>query len=263
MNERSLIYTFIVVGIALTSSEIFKAEILTWYEISSYQVYPNQRNLLSVQNTGYVQANNVVIQISSDEPIKNFSDICAEGQISRINDTTLVAEFLIMTPYIPCEFELTVTKPTSLTYTITSKDRLGPWIKGGSTLLIYLPVVILLAIVAFELLFIVRSVRDIVISNLYITGMRLSRSKTITSENYKKTIDFVKDEYGIRIDFVDAKVLETVYCGKKTINNLKKQSGLSRMHTKYRVNKMRRYELLMSTEMKVDEELNSHFQAEK
>ena len=259
MIERSLIYAVVVVGIAFAGSDIFKAEILTGYEISPGLAHPDQQNLVSVKNTGPVQANTVVFQISASATIVDFLDVCAEGNMTRLNATTLVAEFPIMTPYVQCRFGLIVSEPTSLNYTITSDGRLGPWSDGPSVLLFYAFVAMPVAIVLLELAFLYYSIRDMLVSGLYRIIMKVTRSKFTPIENSNKTIEFVKCTYGIKIDSVDATVLESVYCGKKTMLSLKKENNLSRLHTEYRINKMRRYELLMRDEMTVEGEIGKHF----
>ena len=259
MIERSLIYTVVVVGIAFAGSDIFKAEILTGYEISPRLAHPDQQNLVSVKNTGPVQANTVVFQISANATIVKFSDVCAEGHMTRLNATTLVAEFPIMTPYVQCRFGLVVYEPTSLNYTITSDGRLGSWSGGPSTLLLYAIAAMPVAIVLLELAFFYYSIRDILVSGLYRVTMKIIRSNFTPSENSNKTIEFVKCTYGIKIDKVDATILERIYCRKKTTPSLMKNTTLSRLHIKYRINKMCRCELLTKDRKEVEEELDKHF----
>ena len=98
-----------------------------------------------------------------------------------------------------------------LNYTITSDGRLGPWSGGPSTLLFYAIAVIPVAIVLLELAFFYYSIRDILVSGLYRITMRIIRSKFTPSENSNKTIEFVKGTYGIKIDKVDATILEGIY----------------------------------------------------
>ena len=257
MNTRVVLYPSLLVILALVGSDTFKAELLTNYEISPMQAHPGQHNLISVQNTGIVQADNVVVLITADSIIDDFSDVCAEGQIDMQDNWTLVAEFTRMSPYMQCGFVLEVSKPTSLNFTISADGRLGPW---GSPLpwLLIMPG-IALSLVAVEIVIVYTFVKKMLRHIWYDRKARFYKEKLEKAKSSKHMIHFVKETYGIKIGVVNAAVLELICCGNKEIHCLEKKSGLSRSQIMYRIEELRKHELLMEDMVEVKGTLAKNF----
>lgn len=74
-----------------------------------------------------------------------------------------------------------------------------------------------------------------------------------------KTIKYVQKEYGLTIGKIDVKILELIHARKTTMAQLEKHSGLSMKQVKYRVKKMRRYELVSKERLDLHETLSRFF----
>ena len=73
-------------------------------------------------------------------------------------------------------------------------------------------------------------------------------------------IHFVKETYGIKIGVVNAAVLELICCGNKEIHCLEKKSGLPRSQITYRIEELRKHELLMEDMIEVKGTLAKNFE---
>ena len=257
MNVRAVLYPIGLIVLAFAGSDIFKAEILTEFEISPDQAYPNKYNLINVTNIGYVQADNVLVLITVDKNITNVSDICAEGKIVEWDNKTLIAEFSRMSPHMPCGFELTVSGKTSLNYIITADDRLSPWNGSSYVLFVYSLIGILVLIFVVEIILLWFGLKEQIYSIAYWFDSFFHKSK-IESEGLTDTIGFVKRKYDIRIDETDAAILEQVYYGNKMFQ-LKEKTDLSKWQINSRINRMRKCELLAENAMDVEKILMIYF----
>ena len=214
MNTNALLAVLLMAVTILAGSDTLKAETLTGFEIESDQAFPGQENTLRIMNTGWVQANNAVVLISANNTIAGFTDLCAEGQASRLDGSTLVAEFPRMSPHMPCGFGLDVREPVLVDITISSDGRIVPWIENSSWHGSAAIVAILTSALAVEIVALFRLFRsEFWISPWYEIGFRL-RKKSFVGEEKKdatRTINFVRYEYGHKIDAVDARVLKLIH----------------------------------------------------
>lgn len=271
MRARTILYPLGLMLLAFAGSDIFKAEILTVFEISPEREYPSKNNTITVKNTGYLQADNVIILLAADKNMTNHSDMCAEGEIKDFDSKTLTAEFTRMSPHMPCKFELKFSEPASLNYTITADGRLlpwnsqWPWSNIGPLVFLVLVIAIPVLIVVIEVCFLYAVLKSKIIFSFYWFDIHKSEIKRYLWPllckkldenkkpdemmekllmNVKEVILYVKYEYGITIDEVDATILQLICVGKTTIQQLKNKMNLSHWHIKSRLNTLRKYELL-------------------
>lgn len=262
----------------LAGSGTLAAHLLTDFYISSEVTEPG-KNILTVENTGSVQANNAILQIEANGTIYNYVDKCAEGQIQElIDDKILVVKFSRMSPGIECNIDIVGSKPVILTSQLNFDDRLWPWpqqVPSSPQLL----VIILVALLVFLIVFPIACA--LVITHLILNGIEplrnlevkirhvevkihnttfvLNKNKFEKSIIGEKTINFVQKEYDQKINEIDAKILELIYLKKNTMAQLQVYSGLYLGHVKFRVKKMRRYELVTEERIDLHEELHDHF----
>lgn len=258
INTRAVIYALLVAVMALTGSDMLKAELFTNFEVSPKQIYQNQQSMISINNTGIVQADNAIVLITANSTIINFSDVCAEGQMSRLDDRTFIAEFSRMSPYMPCKFGFVASEPTSLNFKISSNGRITPW-DGSLSILVPLGIIaVLLGIIILELVGLYIITKEALYDFWYSIKLWWHRKRFKKSLHTDKTICFVDKEYGVKITVPDATILEWIYYGKNTIGQLKKQSGLSKSQITYRCKKLHVHDLL-DGEMKIDKTLSKYF----
>lgn len=253
----------------LTSSGTVKAEFFTNFEISSTKT-GLERETVSIRNTGWLQADNVVAQIIANGTISGYADKCAEGEIHElIDNSTLVVKLTRMSPAVKCNIELMLPEPVDLTMMISSDGRLTPWESGkpwpslsGFTILwIALPIVLYIIVLLVANALLKTEMLNHIEFWLHETLRTLLRkTKFKETINAKKTSRFVKDEYDLKINNIDATILELIYLRKTTIWQLRNHSKLSLQQVKYRVQKMRNYELVSKDTMKLNETLEGYFQ---
>ena len=259
MNERPLLYFFGFALLAFLGSDIIRAEIFTGFEVFPRQALPDSENLISIENSGPLQADNVVVIIAANSTVSNFLDVCAEGEMDWLDDETLVAEFSRMTPNTRCEFGLEVSEPALLNVTITADGRLGPWSGEPSILYFYGIMAAILVIPAVEVLWLYFLTRGAIRKYWYKGGVWLTGDKFEKSMHAEKTIKFVKDWYYVRIGDTDATILEKIYCKNKTIRQLRNVTKLSKRQINYRIRMLQKKELLLDGTMDLEEALISHF----
>ncbi len=177
MNNRVAWHPVLLLDMAFVGSGTFKAELLTNFEVSPDEVKPDKLNTISINNTGFVQADNAVMSIvAGNSTITKFSDACAEGQISRMDNKTLVAEFPRMSPKMPREFELYVSNPSGLDIAISSDGRLESWDGSQSILLWPLALGMLLLVLAIELAALAALLKNLLRSNWRNAELHFSRT---------------------------------------------------------------------------------------
>ena len=278
MKARAVLYLLGLTLLAFTGSDIFKAEILTGFEISPEQAYPSRNNTITMKNTGHLQADNVIILLAANKNITDFSNMCAESQIDYFDNSTLIVKLSRMSPYMPCKVELEASGPASLNYTITADGRLGPWNSLSPLVFLILVGAIPVLIVVVEVCLLHAVLKNKLSRVLYWLDMQFRKNdwckqhllgikadenkkldKNIVSMKAEETISFVKSEYGIKLDAVDATILKLIHAKKATVRQLKNTMGFSRWHIMSRLNELREYELLSEDRKKVDNALEDYF----
>ena len=160
-----------------------------------------------------------------------------------------------------CSFELDILKPISLNTTISSDGRINPWdetlswVEESKVLITLLLVLLLEMAVLYYLLK----------TSLWHTAwhsLTFLPYRNIFKEapNTQNTINFIRKEYAIRINKIDATILELLYCGKKTMGQLRSYSKLPRMQITYRIRKLRQHELIRQDTLTIDMALHNHFE---
>lgn len=250
----------LIIGL-LASSDIIAATFFTEFDIYPTTVQPGQDVIVTVTNTGLLQANNAIIQIIANGTISNYTDMCVEGDIQPIiNSYTLAVEFSRMSPYVECDIELVVPEPVNLRIEVSSDGSIAPLATWSLELAVFMLIALLISwVVASAILakFAARLISKTEIYNkIELWWFKKAFKK---AENAKEIIEYVRKEYGWKITKADAKVLELIYLRKTTTAQLQKHSGIPWDQVKYRVEKMRRLELVMKEETKLDETLNEYF----
>ena len=266
MNARTTgILTSLAVSLitALVGSDIIAAEIFTDYYISPKKVQPEQYTLVTVQNIGWLQANDAVVQIISNGTISNYENVCAEGKVwPIINNNTLIVEFSRMSPTIKCNIGLVAPEYVQLDMVVSSDGRITPWTTSS-----YIPWLswITLITMTTSLLVIPYILTVLIFRKLYKTelynrfklwGYRDSFKKAKNSIEIRQ---YVQKEYQSKITDADATVLKLIYLQKTTMGQLRKHTGLPLDRVQYSVEKMRRYELISKEKMEIHGALDNFF----
>lgn len=280
MNVIWLLAGILVPTIIALTSPTLMAELFTTYDYHPKALPPGQHAIVVV-NTGWVQADNVNLRIIADSAIVDSEGICVEGGVRQvINNNTLVMEFSRMLPQEECEIELTVNDPTNLRMEVNSDGRLGLWSSEMSRM----PLSLQLVATVLLILLILASISPFIIApmitrilyrfewfnNLEVklshkackirnTTFVLHRNKFKKPEDAERIIKFVHEEYGWRINELDAKILKLIHQQKTTMAQLDKHFGFSMEHVTYRIKKMRRYELVSEEKMELHETLDNFF----
>ena len=253
--------------ITILASSTFAAQFFTDFDIDSEKLA--DRGIVNVKNIGLVQANNAVLQIISTGPINDYVDRCAEGEVEGlINNETLVVKFFRISPATDCRIELVVSEPVSFRMTVNSDGRLTQWKSWDQRPTVYHLVAALIGLIIAELLVfasIIRVSQNNEVLNCAEFWLRNKWRGALMKDRFKKTpntentIKFVWKEYELKINSIDATILELIYLQKTTMAQLKKYSRLSLRQVKYRVWSMRRIELISKDKMELDKELYNYF----
>lgn len=273
MNAKTV--QILTASIALTitilaGSGTVKAEFFTNYDISPSEIEP-KREIISIKNIGWLQADNAVVQITANGTMSSYVDKCVEGEIHElIDNSTLVVKFSRMSPAVECNLELIVSEPVDLVMEVSSDGRMASW-ESGRKLWLTLPGFAILSIAVTIVAYIVfLLIMDMILKEEifnYMTFWLREASRTLQHKtkfketlNARKTIQFVKDEYDLKINNLDATVLELIYLQKATMWQLRNHSKLSLQQVKYRIWKMRKYELMSKEEMNLQKSLDDYFE---
>ena len=266
MNTNALLVVLVAAVTILAGSDTLKAEVLTGFEIEPDQVPPGE-NTLEIMNTGWVQANNAVVLISANDTIKGFTDLCVEGKVSRLDDSTLVAEFSRMSPYMPCGFGLDVREPVLVDIMISSDGRILPWIKNSpfNGIVIAIAGVFIFALIGNIVIYYIIMKDEFWISAWSRIDFQIHKGSFVGEEkkDAARTIDFVSNEYGSNIDDKDVRVLKLLHSGKTAKGQLKNHSGLTNWQINYRLEKLRRLELVLPDKMELSKAIQDHFEDDR
>ena len=242
MNTSIIVTLAAVAATILAGSDILRAELFTDYEVGPLIVQPGHETMLHVKNIGSLQADNAVVLIAANGTISGFTDVCAEGQASRLDDRTLVVKFPRMSPQMGCGFGLTASEPVHLNATISSDGRVTLWDGSPST---SIAAVIIFLVLAAEVGFSIFFHKKLFGSERWnMLLFKLQKKKFTKSKMANKICTFVMTEYALKINEIDGTVLELIYCRKTTMGQLKSHSGLTIHQIKYRIKKLRSYELI-------------------
>lgn len=268
INTQAWAILSVLLSVTTLASSALSAELFTDYDIEPREIEPGQKTV-SVKNTGFVQANDVILQIGVNGVIDNYVEKCVEGDVQQLLDNSiLVMEFSRMSPRTECQIELTVSKPVSLHMVVGSDGRLTEWRSWERWSGWYDAIIVWLVVLAAEAFFIVLV--------LYLSPRserfnyrrfeqhekRLARSSKDRFDVASKADEikkFVLREYGLSINEIDATILELIYFQKTTMAQLQKNSRLSLQQVKYRVWKLRRYELVFKEKLELHAVLNNFF----
>lgn len=268
MNAQAAIGLTALAITILAGSDTLKAEYFTNFEISPVEVLPGSHTV-TVKNVGWAQADNAVLQIIADGTIVNYVDKCVEGNVQQlIDNNTLVVEFSRMSPKIECDIELTISESGTLEMMISSDGRLEPWASTASWptvtgfLVLWIVVIMILSLVVWWATG--RLSENELFNNIEFWWYQFLRrlfhlSKFRITDNVEKTVEFVRSEYGLIINKIDATILELIYQQKTTMLQLRNHSKLSLQQVQYRVRKLRRDELIRQEKMELDKTLNDYF----
>ena len=266
MNARTTgILTSLAVSLitALVGSDIIAAEIFTDYYISPQKVQPEQYTPVTVQNIGWLQANDAVVQIISNGTISNYENVCAEGKVwPSINNNTLIVEFSRMSPKIKCHIGLVAPEYVQLDMVVSSDGRITPW-----TMSSYIPWLSWITLITMmtSWLVIPYILTVLIFRKLYKTELynRFKlweyRNSFKKAENSIEIRQYVQKEYQSKITDADATVLKLIYLQKTTMGQLRKHTGLPLDRVRYIVEKMRRYELISKEKMEIHDTLDNFF----
>ena len=259
-TQALLALVVLIIGL-LVGSDTIAATFFTKFDIYPTTMQPEQNTIVTVMNTGLLQANNVIVQIIANGTISDYTDMCIEGDIqSIINNYTLAVEFSRMSPHVECNIELTVPEPVSLQIEVSSDGRIAPltaWSPGFAVLMF---IVLLMFMVVASVIFSIFTARFIGNTEIYNRIVLWWFKKAFKkAENAKEIIEYVRKEYGWKITEADAKILELIHSRKTTIAQLQKHSGIPLDQVKYCVEKMRRLELVLKEETKLDRTLDNFF----
>ena len=290
--------TLAVAGISiLVSSGILTAQFLTGYDIS-HEALPPGQHTITVKQTGLSSANNAIMQIITNDTISNYAYKCIEGEVQQLVDNgTLVVEFSRMSPGRECNIELEVPAPVNLEMDVNSDGRITRWTTETTwqsqlldmllqwleswpswalvilllSLFVSLSAVLLASQFILPMLIIYMLQRTEGFNNRMVKFSHTEHKlfswiiKLLPKNNFKKSNNaekikkFVSKEYGLKINEIDATILELVYLQKTTIVQLEIYSGLALEHVKYRIRKMRRIKLVSKEKMELHETLDDFF----
>ena len=215
--------------------------------------------IISMSNVGQFQADNVIFTLHLNNTVDGFLDMCPEGNMYRLHDKILVAEFQRMSPQMICLFELIVSGPVQLDVALAASDHRSIWISGlpfpPST---FLAMFLLLTVEIILLALIILSFMPKIFQHIDFLRVPTNIHQL---ELEPKICKFVLYEYGVKIRNVDAYILKLIYLEKTTMNQLKAYSKLSKWHINYRIWKMRELELISKEKLVLDTTLNKHFES--
>lgn len=206
----------------------------------------------------------MIVLLTTDDAIAGFSGECVEGKISIFDKETLTVKFSRMSPEISCKFDLKVDRPTSLNYQIIADDRLSPKIPLWPLLVVIISTVIPVLVILADAYLVYVVFRKKIYNSLYWLDMhkhnvRKHWERFKLSGNDEEIKEFVKIEYEISINSVDATILEYVHAKKTTLAQLTSNTHISRWHIKFRMAILLKWELLSSDKKNVHESLADHF----
>ena len=267
-----LIALTVLAATILAGSDTVKAEFFNSFDITPKKIGQEQE-IVSVKNTGWLQADNVIVQIIANSTISSYVDKCVEGEIHElIDNNTLVVKFSRMSPTVECNLELVASTPADLEMVISSDGRMMPWESEkpwptvSSVIILFVAFMIVLYICLLFVMNALSKTEQLVYIEFWLREIsRTLQHKTKFNEakNAKKTVRFVRREYDLKINKLDATVLELIYLQKRTVWQLRNHSKLSLQQVKYRVWKMRHYELMSKEVMELDKTLEDYFKEER
>ena len=242
-------------------SDVFQAEFLTYFEVEPNNMQPEQDNVIRIKNDGFIQANNAVVVLVINSTVTNYADRCAEGHVSRLDSSTIIAKFERMSPGMECQVYVGVKEVADLDVSISADGRMTTWVENSFSPAGWLA--LLLAGLFLEMVIVYFIVKTLPLAKAwYWIDFKLHGGKFNPSKNADKVAKVVKGKYSVKLNKVDASILGWVYDGDKTLRRLMKESSLSLSQIKYRVDNLRYYELIVTDKIEIEETLQCFLKEE-
>ncbi len=242
IDVKTLSVIIIPIATLLITSSWFSAEIMTSFDVDvTYQDKSDKLDTITLQNTGLIQAKDVVAHIQFDSDVIISDTYCVEGDVSYIKDK-LSIDLARMSTNIPCMIEFPETGNHTITdIVITSDNRsavypmLKEYINHMTTVFLYYVGVLLLEILLI----------------LYILRVTYDQFLQIRSWNYnkikcrEKIKTNIKETHGIKINYYDVSILCSIVHGNETISQISVDTKISKTYIRRRISFLQKNDILL------------------
>lgn len=260
----------VLISITTIIGSALSAELLTNFDIEHRVIEPGQ-NIVTVENTGLIQANDVILQIGANGTIDGYVDECVEGDIEELlGNSKIVMKFSRMSPGSECNIGLTVSERVYLNMVVSSDGRLTEWRSWEKWSNLNNVRIIWSTVFVSEIIFIVVvAFRHLLPRSEWLNYWEFKQREKRLANKSEDGFDvaskadeikkFVQKEYGLDVNEIDATILELIYFQKTTMPQLQRHSKLSLQQVKYRVRKLRRHELISKEKIELHAALGDFF----
>lgn len=252
MELKTAIMIIIPIVTVLISSNTFASELFTSFEIDTMPKDDSHTTIITIKNTGWLQAKNVVMHMTFDSPVVIQNTDCLEGSITHAEDSKIDLSFLRMSPNIECRLDMGKTNSTDFKAWIIADDRSAVYYPDSYIILDYL--------LRLATLFGVMIVLPIILISygtylLILQDLRSHKHKPI--DCWKKIQQLVKETHGTRINKYDVSILCAIIShDKHTISEIKTHAKISKTYVKKRVQHMIKNDIILSDKFQVAESLH-------
>ena len=259
MGERLFNLTLVIAAQAVSVMALMAPVGGELYSSFAFDVESREGgNVLIVTNNGRFQVTGVVLSgiVPSAQQYEGAAG-CAEGHQVVVENGTVYSQFDRMTPGMPCYLAIMGDANDDLSgIAITADGFTGTWtIERAETWPKIVAVFtsgwgfMVIGIVGAQifLLYLMYNMAtgliDVIMQSYWSTREKKMRRPCATS----KMIRYVQEEYGVSISVGEGAILVLLVCGKDTLGQLEKYTGMRRTHIRHLIKKLRHRRLLDPT----------------
>lgn len=209
-------------------------------------------DVLVVTNNGWFQVTGMLLSgtVPGAKPVGG----CAEGRVAVAENGSIRSEFDRMTPGMPCHLAVVGGAPVDLSgIVITADGFTDVWTADRAELQSKATALILswwgamlIAMIAAQIL-LLYAIYDALTKIVGgIVGKYWQRTEKRVSEPHAtgRLVRYVREEYGVGITRDEGSVLVLLVCGKDTLGQLERYTGMRRTHIRHLIKGLRRRRLV-------------------
>lgn len=209
-------------------------------------------DVLVITNNGWFQASGLLLSgtVPSARPIGDGgSAVCAEGRVVVADNGVVRAEFDRMTPGIRCQLAAVDADAVDLSGIVITADRFtGAWTVNHAELPSKIAALVaswwglvLVVMIASQILLLYAIYNAFTSAVGLLVGMYWKRAEKREREPRatNNIVKYIRKEYGVVLSCDEGVVMVLVICGKDTLEQIGRYTGMRRNHIRHLIKRLR------------------------
>ncbi len=240
MDIKFIIQIAIPIVIAIYATGFFTEILIDFDAVKKYPENSNKISSITLENTGFLQAKEVIAHIPFDSEITISDTNCLEGNISHNQDIVSIS-FERMSIDVFCTIDFPKSSNYNTTGIIITSDNHSPAYPESDYKINNLLLIIILII-----LFVVEPI--VVVSTLRITYNMFPIFFAWHHEKipkWKEIRNTIKHTHNIKVDSYDVSILYSIFKGYHTYSEINARTKITKTYVKKRISFFQKNDIML------------------